>query len=372
MKAFNKQTIQSLLISIVTAAFAIGCGSNLAINTECRKLTLAQPSKIELTLTSDDVATARNVVLDTPGSKNAWAEMTAAFGEGSSSGAWVQQIRINPHLNSGQLANRINPVLLTATSEMQMAILVRNTWEESHSLRLIFLLDRHQMRILEGENAWYFDFPKMQPQEDRGLTFALPPLPLGFHQLSVILITDPENTTKDQTARLIQQKTFSESTYDLWVGTQSLVQSTPRFASPEIGQAATRLLSADFVTSPVGEANKPLTDLTMTPGETRCLYLRLFYSKSELNKRYIEPVPLHIGVSWNDEQKQILEYQLSPNSPDILTLGLQVKAPEKPGAYQLAAAILEFPGYSQFDNAFKRTGFPASAFSRRILVEVVP
>ena len=59
-------------------------------------------------------------------------------------------------------------------------------------------------------------------------------------------------------------------------------------------------------------------------------------------------------------------------APDKLVLPLAIKAPAKAGTYQLQIMVFVLPGWSLFNSAGQRTGFPGTSFSKRILVEVQP
>jgi len=361
-------TLSSTLLTM--AVILTGCKSKEQMR--CADLAPAQPSATTLTVLNEDLETVQSLVLKTPEAQEEWRQKNALVSPESDWGGWVTMLRTTPGLEMDPSVE--NPIRLPTDTEANAFLLVRNAWKKPHSLRIVFLIDFQQASVTKSEQrTLFYDFPIMEPQEDRTIEFTLPALSRGFHQLSTLFVTDPDNVSTDTEYRYLQQHSFSEQRYDLWVDTEARPKEVMTFESAELGRAAgSRMGGVEFVVSPDDKENKPLTSLTLKPGEEHCLNLRLYNAKSEVNAPYTGPVPLRIAVFWNDKMEQVLDYDLLADAPDNLTLQLKIQAPSEAGSYQLSAVVFTFPGYSQFEAVGERTGYPGGAFSRRSLVEVQP
>ncbi len=325
-----------------------------------------------LRIVNEDSEAIRKIILQSPEVQEAWQQKTTFVSPESDWGGWVTILKADSNSNIDPSIE--NPIRLSTGSDVHAFFLVRNAWKKPHDLRIIFLLNLHQVPIIRSDGIHdFYDLSTLEPQEDRAFEFILPALSGGFHQLSILLVTDPDSLSTDGTYRLLQQKSFFEARYDLWVGTGTLPEEVVTFESAELGQAAgSRMGGVELVVSPDDKENKPLTSLALKPGEEHCLNLRLYNAKSEVNAPYTGPVPLRIAVFWNDKMEQVLDYDLLADAPDNLTLQLKVQTPSEAGSYQLSVVVFTFPGYSQFEAVGERTGYPWGAFSRRSLVEVQP
>lgn len=364
----SARTVYPILILAVTV-MASGCAQ--PAQPECMQLPSGQQSPLLLEVVSQEIEDAKNAAFQTIGAQELWQQKASFLSPESGWAGWVTQLAVFPSQEIGKFLE--NPVLLTPEEQIRGFFLVRNSWQMPHTLRVIFLLDFQQVPVLvENRLNHFYDFPKMDPQEDRAFEFILPGLPEGFHQLSILLVADPENYSTDSNYRFLQQMSFTELRYDLWVGIDSPSQEVPRFENPEIGQAAaSRLGSVELVLSAQDPENNPVLSLAMSSGKQYCVNLRLFNSTPQLTL-YGGSVDLRIAVFWNDELTQVLDYTLSADAPEKLTLQLAIGAPLEIDTYQFSIVVFTYPGYSQFTIPNKRTGYPVGAFTRRVVVEVQP
>jgi len=358
----------------VLLGFAISAQYLISTQSQCIDLKPAKRAEVTLRALDDNLESIEAVALQTAEDQEEWHQKTAFVPPESDLGGWVTIIKVDPNLNTGLLAKKKNPILLPAQAETKIFLMVRNAWKKPHTLRVIFLLDFQQVPIHGPHGVTdYYDFPVMASQEDQALALTLTALPPGFHQLSILWIADPENTSSDSVYRLLQQKSFQEERFDLWVGINAPPTATLVFEDAKIGQdASNRFGGIEFVASPTDKTNEPLTSLVLKPSDEHCLNLRLFNAKPGTDALYTDSVPLFIAVFWNDKLEQIVNYDLSASSPENLTLRLRVQAPSEAGSYQLSAAVFTFSGYSQFDGTGTRVGYPIGTFTRRILVAVRP
>jgi hypothetical protein len=94
---------------------------------------------------------------------------------------------------------------------------------------------------------------------------------------------------------------------------------------------------------------------------------------NETSRAYTGPLPLRIVTFWNDQATHVLNYEMTAETSDFLSLPLMIQAPERSGSYQFNVVVFTLPGYSQFDaKGQERTAFPQGIFSRRVLVDVAP
>lgn len=335
------------------------------VQRECIDLNPAQQMGSPIEIVSEDLASIKNTILQTDDEKELWQQKNAFMSPDSEWGGWLVEGKILPHSSRA-------PYRLPAHQELRGFVLVRNAWKKPHSLRLIFLLDSQQVPFMRsGRMDYFYDLPDLEPQEDGAFEFVFPALSRGFHQLAILLITDPESLSTDRIYRNLQQHSFSEQRFDLWADIELSPSEAPVFGTAALGQAAaSRFADVEVVASPDPGTNEPLTSLGLKTGEGYCVNLRIFNEKSEVNAPYTGAVPLLIAVFWNDRLEQILDYDLLADAPDHLTLPLLIKAPMQPGSYQLTVAVLTFPGWSQYKAVEERTSYPHAAFSQRIFVEV--
>lgn len=325
-----------------------------------------------ITVISDNLETIQSFMFQSTEARTLWGHKTAFASPDSEWGAWLTMFRVVPSYDTDQFME--NPNRIPVDAEVHYYYLIRNAWKKPHSLRLIFLLDFQQLPVIYlGETYEFLDFHELLSQESVAIEFALPSLSNGFHQLSIILMTDPASTSSDVTYRIMQMKSFWEDRFDLWVGTKSLPEDVPRFEMPELGQAASnRMGGFEVLVSADSQIPQPLKNLALKQGEKHYLYLHFYNTKPEPDASYDGPIPLLIAISWNDVLKQVLNYELSADAPDGITLKLSVDTPIEGGSYQLNVIVFEFPGLSQFISPEQRTAYPRGHFSRRILVDVKP
>jgi len=333
-----------------------------------------------LEIVNEDRDAIQDIALKTEYARSAWEQKVGFFKPEGEWGGWVTQLQIDTPLTSNDDHFIENPIRVPAKAKVHGYFLVRNAWKKSHDLRVIFFLDFQQVLVKKLDKSYgYYDLPVMESQEDRAFEFVISEMADGFHQLSFLLITDPQSLSTDSTYRALQQRSFYEGRYDLWVGINELPQNIMVFESSELGQsAASRLGVIELLKSPIDETNTPLFSMKLASEQKHCLYLRLFNcgiecrKESEVNKLYSGPVPLRIGIFWNDKLEQVLNYDLRADAPDNLTLQIEIETPKKPGLYQLHVVGFAFPGFSQFTASLERTTYPPGLYSRRILVDVQP
>jgi hypothetical protein len=333
---------------------------------DCFYLTQAKQALGALVVTSEDLNTVKSTLLGTVESQEIWQEKNEVFAPDSGWSGWVFHARFFPDQSHG-------PIQMSAGQELRGLFLIRNGWQKPHALRLIFLVDFQQIAISRGNDLEeFYDFPIMNPQEDRAMEFTVPALPPGAHQLSILFISDPGDLSVDPEQRFLQQVSFSEQRFDIRVdGAPST--PVPAFETMELGQAAaSRFADIDVGASPNSQSTTPLISLALQPAQETCVYLHLFNEKSPANAPYTGTVPLRITTFWNDKLEQVLDYDLLATAPDKLILPLMIKAPTEAGNYQLQITVSVLPGWSLFNSTNQRTGFPYTSFSKRILVDVQP
>ncbi len=369
-RLFQQLPITRSTLILVLSILVSGCAPSA--QSECTQLHSVQQSPFTLEVVNQDTEVAKDSALQTLGAQELWQQKTALLSPESEWAGWATQLAVFPSAETGGYLE--SPILVPAKEQIRGFFLVRNGWNKAHILRAIFLLDFQQVPVLVGNMLTHFyDLPTMEPQEDKAFEFMLPGLPQGFHQLSILLIADPENYSTDIEYRFFQQMSFSELRYDLWVGLDSPPQDTPGFESPELGQsAASRLGSVELVLSAEDPENDPVLSFVMSLGKQYCMNLRLFNPAAQANAPYGNPVDLRIAVFWNDKLAQVLDYHLLADAPENLTLQLMVEAPPKTGTYQFNIVVFTYPGYSQFAELRERTGYPIGAFTRRVVVDVLP
>jgi len=333
----------------------------------CLALRPVQPSEVPISIANEDLETVKHFVLEPLENRRRWQQKNALVPPNSDWGGWVFEIRFLPPPKSPFL-------VLPLHQELHGFLLLRNAWKKPHDSRMIFLLDFQQMPVLTSEGIRpFYTLPALAPQEDYAFEFVIPPLPRGFHTLSFVMIADPQNRSLDPVYRAAQQDSFLDQRFDLWVGVKPFSLDVPALETLALGQAAVSRFakSVDLVVTPQDPINEPLAFFSSKPGDSHCVYLRLYNEETEVNRPYKEPVPLHIVASWDDQLTEALDYDLLADAPRHLTLPLSVRTPTEPGLHQLQVMIFSFPGWSQYnDGTF--TGFFTASFSRRVLVEVRP
>jgi hypothetical protein len=300
--------------------------------------------------------------------------------KGSAWGSWLLEAYVepNPAFDVGKYVS--NPVRIQSEKESNGLLLLYNFWQLPHTARLIFLLDYQQSELGISEKTHDFiELPQMAPGEAFTVGFKLPPLPEGFHQLSVITVADPVSQSTDVLYRVDQRSSFFEYRQDIWVGIDTLPNSINGFEDASIGfPASNRHGGIELIAMPETIVNEPLSELTLNPGEKQCIPLRFFNCGKECRARpdvkqpYSGPFPVKLIAFWNDVMSGVYEFDLPADAPDNLTFNLEIEAPKEPGDYQLMVTAFPLPGYSQFQNDAERTMGPLAAFSRRVLVNVEP
>ncbi len=367
----SKRTLINLgIFSFIALMSFAGIWSVITRNSNCLNSELSEePASIHLQ-NNNDVETAKRIVLQTKEDIDDWEQKISLFSSESAWSGWATKIKIIPSSNVTFFSHIENPILISAETETTVFLLVRNGWKLPHTLRIITLLEFQPTSVVlaNGSESNFYDLLDMAPQEDRVFVFTLPNLSQGFHQLSILLVADPESVSFDKEYRLLQQKSFNEQRFDLWAGLEKPPANTPYFASAAIGQsAASRVGGIEFV-SLSGNQNV-LKPQTFRSGDKICATLRLIITKGDT---YEESIPLRIGIFWNDKLEQILDYKLPPRAFDNLSLTIKVQIPQHSGNYQFNAVLFTFPGYSQFDSVTERTGYPLGAFTQRVIVEATP
>ncbi len=125
-----------------------------------------------------------------------------------------------------------------------------------------------------------------------------------------------------------------------------------------------------------GDIDRLLAKLSLQPGQTYCVSLRLHNcgvecrQKSEIDALYDGPFPLRIVVFWDDRAGQVVDYDLAANAPDNLTLPLRIQAATEAETHQLWIAAFTFPACSQFDSSMQRVVYPWLLASQRVVVDV--
>ncbi|MDD5369619.1 MAG: hypothetical protein PHQ40_11070 [Anaerolineaceae bacterium] len=276
----------------------------------------------------------------------------------------------------------VNPVRVRADEEIRGYLLLKNARKQRHDARIIFLIDYQQLSITlnNDKSSDYYDLPDMDPSEERGVEFLLPPQTRGFHQVSVLLITDPDVLSDNEIIGIVQRSSFREIRYDLWVGEKHLPDGIDYYKDNVVAEAArTRIANIDIISPVENEKNDPLQRLTLKPGEYNCIKLRLYncgqecLKQSGMDRGNDGPIPLIISVFWDDKMDEYTDYVLAADEIDNLTLKLRIRAPILPGDHHLNAIVFTLPEFSQFNpNDLEYASYVQTLFSRRVDVEVIP
>lgn len=339
----------------------------------CIDLSPAQPSAAVFEIVGTEVATVKEVVLGSPLAQSYWAEQTNHYASGQWS-SWATWLDVRP--KEPVPRELAIPILLTNGPQPHRGYLfIHSFWKQPHPARVSFLLDYQQARIQVpgGAPTYFYDLPSIAPQAEVGLEFMLPPLSPGFHQLSVLLIMDPLTTTTDLPYRVAQRGALAAYDYDVWVDTPPFQPEVPRFDDQAVGLAAAARTNVVMVMeNPRAQVKQPVLSLNVPPNATTCVNLDLLSEwNEELHGAYTGTVPMRLGVFWNDQLTEVLDYGLPPKtSNDYLPLNL--RTPAEPGTYQLGLMVFRFPGYSRLKGFGQSTLFAQSVFSQRIVVNVQP
>jgi hypothetical protein len=348
---------------------------SLNVHDDCMMLSdLQEHQNFSIQILDDDPEAVQDIVLANEFDNQQWKQAISLFPPGSNSYGWASLFVFDRKANVTYLSGKVNPILLTQEKNLAY-FMVRNGWALPHSLRLIVMLDFQPANVLlpNGTEQPFYDFATMQPQEDSAIAFSIPSLSSGFHQLSLLLIADPENTTPDKEYRLAQKLSITEARFDLWVDHTSVPEEVSIFSTPELGQAAaSRIQSVDLVTADSEiSSGELLTSLNQTSNTEACIYLKLFNIDNEISQTFKEPIPLRVVVFWDDHAYKVLDYDLLPEAEDFLALPLKVAMPKEPGTHQLQVFVFTFPGFSQFDaQGQQRTGYPIGVATQRVLVDI--
>lgn len=347
----------------------------------CLDLAPAPPSTavFELVNPDLDVAIAKQKLLNAPDRVAERAQAWAMFGP---KGGWQGLISFVEVQPQGVPSPWTRPAVITSALRQHLFYLVGSGFTATYPLRIVFLVDNAQATIkVPGTEAPadFYDVPALESYGEHALEFALPPLEPGFHQLSMLFITDPATTTTDYYERSFQRGALAEGRLDMWVDTVPFAPEVPGFDNLMVGISATARIYRMAVVEPPrrGWGQPPgvkwVTSLTLQAQQTTCLHLDLFYHwQEEWHGAYTGTVPLRLGVFWNDKMTQVLDYPLGKHEGDDLILPLNVQAPAEPGLYQLSLVVFPFPGY-RLNADFGKETLPASAkFSQRIVVNVQP
>lgn len=324
-------------------------------------------------LLSEDIELIQQVALTNEVDVQEWNRDTSMVASQNGVYGWASFFRFE-RADVAYLPGKINPILLQSKGTTAY-FMVRNGWSLPHAVRLIVLLDfqRITIDIGEGNKKPYYDFGVLQPQEDAGISFAIPALTPGFHQLSLLLIADPESTSIDPDYRLAQRLSFAEARYDLWVDSTSLPLSIPSFADTDLGQAAASKIQAVDIVANDKPQDEPLLSLDHSLNDQLCLPLHLYNVNDDMNQIFTKPTPLRLIVAWDDVATQIFDYDLPVDAPDFLVLPIKITPPMEVGEHQLQVMLFTFPGYSQFiEGGEQRTGFPIGVSTQRLLVNIKP
>lgn len=340
----------------------------------CMDLSSAQPSAATFEIVGTDVTKVKEMVLDKPALQKEWQQRLDFNHPDSEWSTWMTSLKISPQ---GPMPDdRTKPIVLTNGAELHHGyFLIHSAWKQPHPARVSFLLDYQQVRISVpgAAPAYFYDLPVIEPQAEYGLEFTLPPLSPGFHMLSVLLIMDPLTTTTNMPYRTAQRGALAAYDYDLWVDTPPFQPEVPHFDNHEVGLAASARTNVVLVMeNPRAPQKWPVLSLSVQPNATTCVNLNLLSEWNEAaHGAYTGTVPMRVGVFWNDQLTEVLDYGLATKtSYDYLPLNL--RTPAEPGTYQLGLVVFRFPGYSRFKDFSQRTLFAQSVFSQRIVVNVQP
>ncbi len=339
---------------------------------DCLPLTPAQPSPVTFQVVSDDLEAIRDVVLESPVIADEWQQRLDFISPTSEWAGWEKELRFLPALRHDEFFS--NPILVPDEEELHGYLLVHSGWYQPHPVRIIFLLDYQQVPVLIGDQ-WmdYYDMPALDSQGEGAIEFILPGLEEGFHQLSTIMIADPESDSTDWEYRLMQRTSFREFRSDIWIGFDSLPPGTPGFESFDIGVSATKNFNnIEFIGTEEDPKHGLTHSLEMSPGEEHCINLQIVHTDAELRLPYTGPVYFRIGIFWDDVMVEYLDYELPPDANDQHNVWLMVKAPNDSGSHQLHATVFTFPGYSKYLAPMEPSWLDIGLFTWRVLVEVQP
>lgn len=380
-KRLRRTTIIFFVISAVLSQIVLGCAgtkpASLPITSDnFLELQQVQPSPTYMEVVSTDLDSIKDRMLNMPEVRIGWDQSIEFFSPDSDWGGWISELNVEPKLSFETEKLIANPIKLPYQDEYRLLFLVRNAWKLAHDLRVIFLLDFRQISIVTSDGTLpYLDFPAMETQEDRAVEFLLKDLPQGFHQISIILIADPNSTSQDSTYRLLQQKSFFEARYDLWIGEAAMPSGIFAIEETTLGQSAASRISEIELIGIDNNMDDPLIFIETASNDNIQLGLKLSNcgiecrKDSDINKLYDGPVPMRFLVFIDDNLLWVAEYSLLANAPDNLTLNLSIDAPTTVGDHTLNILGVTFPGSSQFSMIqLERLIYPQGIFSRRVLL----
>ena len=329
-------------------------------------------ARVELQILSEDTETIRQTILGKPALAEYWQTQLTTFPPESDWRGWFSVFMIDPADDFNTEPLTVNPIRVLTSEDVHGYLMIESRFAKSHTIRVVFLFDFQPVPVTkEGESKFYQALLDVAPQEDHAFEFKFSNLPEGFHQFSILLIADPEDTRLDKDYRISQQGSFWEQRYDLWIDLDRIPDNVLTLPSKEEGiGAAGAFHHVEIITPLETQSNEPLEIIESSPGQTHCINLRVFNASPEELVPYSDLVPITIGIFWDDVLFQKVEYQLGDQSPTDIQINVQ--APDEIGMHQLGIAVMPFAGYSQFDADLTRVVFPYSPFSRRVLVNVQP
>lgn len=364
-------------LSLVAIGLAVILGGVVfylrAIKTpsDCSQLTTSLQPTHSIRITGGDLDAIQKVVLSNDTVRQTWQAKIALVSPPNTLSAWLTEVRALPNKNAGAT---LNPIQASINTPLQVYLLIRSGWKTPHQLRLIFLLDYAQLAVLTTDDASHFyDLPILEPGQEAALEFELPTLSPGFHQLSLLLITDPQKSIEEGLERELQRSSFTEARYDIWVGEDEWSKSMPSFDSLAAGsEAASRLQVVELWKPTSGTAGEPFATQSMKTGEERCFNLRLLHAQPDTPLQYEGSLPVRALVFWDDEVRQELNFDLGADTPQNYILPVKLRAPNQPGPHSLFIVVFAPIGYSQFAPNGERVGAPAVAFTSRVQIDTQP
>jgi hypothetical protein len=363
-KRMNICLIYFLLLCLTLSSYLTSCSTPDDVSS-------IKPIKVDnagsIVMLSEGEA-VRDLILSNAESELAWRQKQARFPVGGEWSTWLAQFTLAA---DEQPATPSGLIILPPQQVSYGRLLVSNVFHKPHSLALVFLLDYQPLSVqseLDMLPAYYVS--EMPVGAEHAFEFLIPPIPHGFHHLSILLITDPKSTSTDIDYRQAQQRSFSEQRFDLWVGINEIPDGTPSFPSIEQAVAAGGYRSTFEVVHP-DDPDREIERLELEAGVDHVLALRFNQELPTVNlEPYTGTLPIRIGIFWNDHLQDALDYEFDPQLTEPIVFPINIHVPPEPATYQLQVVAFQIPWHAQFNAEEEWIAFGKAAFSRRMLVEV--
>ncbi len=315
----------------------------------------------------DKGSAVHDLILSNAESQQAWQEKKELFPSGGRWSTWLSQFTMSASKDATPPTGLIR---LPPDQVSFGRLLIANVLNKPHKLALIFLLDYQPLLVqdlFDSQPAYYT--PEIAVDEEVAFEFLFPPMSQGFHQLSILMITDPDLEPEDPMYRQALKLLFTEQRYDLWVGIDEIPPDVPVLLSRDQAIEAGGFLHSLDVLNPKRLDERPARLQLFSDTQTQ---LELcFWGNEEPDSRAqsrVDTQPVAIGVFWDDRLTGWVEYELDPLRR--FRLPVVIKTPTTEGVHHLQVVVFQTPWYAQYDAEDERIAFGKATSSNRILVEV--